>query len=129
MAPDDRAPVVEEELDDDVMGATGRQSRAAWHAEKMRECPGRQSVRRQRPRPSRARGAIDEPRAGVRSASRASCGGATEAVPRVATEAARVREGACGAWAGDFAKAHAADGAVARVLRENARAEEKRSGR
>ena len=61
MAPDDRAPVVEEELDDDIMGTSGRQSRAAWHAGKMRDGPERQSARKQRPRRSRARGAIDAP--------------------------------------------------------------------
>ena len=38
MAPDDWAPVMEEELDDDdVMDAVGRRSRAGWDAEKSRE--------------------------------------------------------------------------------------------
>jgi len=41
----------------------------------------------------------------------------------------RRREGARGRWTGGGAKAHAANGAVAHVLRENARAEKKQSGR
>ena len=144
MAPDDRAPVVEEELDDDVMGASGRQSRAAWHAGKMRDGPERQSARKQRPRRSRARGAIDalepDPRVARRVGARRRWAGGSAKAHAADPMSWRRREGAAdplgwrrrgarGRWTGGGAKAHAANGAVAHVLRENARAEKKRSGR